>query len=154
MEWNDVPVGATSEVTRQAIVDRVTELVKSLARKGKLNMISTRGRRFVWIASLAWVPATLCAQVAAPPPGLAASYVGSTACKTCHPAMYERWSKTRMANVVTDPKVHPEVILPDLTKPDPLLTFKIEDIALVYGSKWKQRYFQNVGDDYFPLGAQ
>jgi predicted CXXCH cytochrome family protein len=26
--------------------------------------------------------------------------------------------------------------------------------AFVYGTKWKQRYFQRVGDDYFPLGAQ
>jgi predicted CXXCH cytochrome family protein len=68
--------------------------------------------------------------------------------------MYARWSKTRMANVVTDPKTHPEVILPDLAKADPLVTFKKEDIALVYGTKWKQRYFQKVGDDYFPLGAQ
>ncbi len=89
-----------------------------------------------------------------PPQRVTATYVGSTACKTCHPALYERWSKTRMANVVTDPKVHPEVILPDLNKPDPLLTFKKEDIAFIYGSKWKQRYFQKVGDDYFPLNAQ
>jgi predicted CXXCH cytochrome family protein len=68
--------------------------------------------------------------------------------------MYERWKKTRMANVVTDPKTHPEVILPDLAKADPLVKFKKEDVALVYGTKWKQRYFQKVGDDYFPLGAQ
>jgi len=59
-----------------------------------------------------------------------------------------------MANVVVDPKAHPEVVLPDLTKADPLLTFKKDDIAFVYGSKWKQRYFQKVGDDYFPLTAQ
>jgi predicted CXXCH cytochrome family protein len=83
-----------------------------------------------------------------------ATYVGSAACKTCHAAMYARWSKTRMANVVRDPKTHPDAILPDLTKPNPLVTFKKDDIAFVYGSKWKQRYFQKVGDDYFPLGAQ
>jgi hypothetical protein len=59
-----------------------------------------------------------------------------------------------MANVVTEPRAHPEVILPDLDKGDPLLTFKKEDIAFVYGSKWKQRCFQKVGDDFFPLGAQ
>ena len=59
-----------------------------------------------------------------------------------------------MANVVTDPKEHPEVILPDLDKPDPLVTFTRGDIAFVYGSKWKQRYFTKVGDDYFPLPAQ
>jgi predicted CXXCH cytochrome family protein len=81
-------------------------------------------------------------------------YVGSNACKTCHPQIYEHWKKTRMANVVRDPKEHPEAILPDLSKPDPLLTFKKDDIAFVYGSKWKQRYFKKVGDDYFPLPAQ
>jgi hypothetical protein len=59
-----------------------------------------------------------------------------------------------MANVVRDPKDHPEAIIPDLTKPDPLLTFTKDDIAFVYGSIWKQRYFKKVGDDYFPLPAQ
>jgi predicted CXXCH cytochrome family protein len=81
-------------------------------------------------------------------------YVGSAACKACHAEVYGRWSKTRMANVVRDPREHPEVILPDLNKPDPLLTFRKEDIAFVYGSKWKQRYFKKVGEDYFPLPAQ
>ena len=59
-----------------------------------------------------------------------------------------------MANVVLDPKVHPDAIIPDLSKPDPLVTFTKNDIAFTYGSKWKQRYFTKVGDDYFPLGAQ
>lgn len=84
----------------------------------------------------------------------AAVYVGSQACRRCHTATYDRWSKTRMANVVVDPKVHPEAVLPDFSKPDPLLTFSLNDVAFVYGSKWKQRYFKKVGDDYFPLGAQ
>ncbi len=91
------------------------------------------------------------------PAGLLAQnsqYVGSAACKTCHAQIYDRWSKTRMANIVRDPKEHPDAILPDLTKPDPLVTFKKEDIAFVYGSKWKQRYFTRRGDDYYPLGAQ
>lgn len=81
------------------------------------------------------------------------TYVGSDKCKTCHPALYERWSKTRMANVVRDPKVHPEALLPDFTKPDPLVNFTAADIALVYGSKWKQRFFTRRGDDYYPLGV-
>lgn len=59
-----------------------------------------------------------------------------------------------MANVVVDPKQHPEAIIPDFSKPDPLLTFKKEDVAFTYGSKWKQRYFKKVGDDYFPFPAQ
>src|SRR3984885_9394794 len=81
-------------------------------------------------------------------------YVGSVACKGCHEEVYARWSKTRMANVVRDPREHPEVIIPDLSKPDPLLTFTKDDVAFVYGSRWKQRYFKKVGDDYFPLPAQ
>jgi predicted CXXCH cytochrome family protein len=81
-------------------------------------------------------------------------YVGSEACRSCHPTIYERWSKTRMANVVRDPKQHPDAIIPDLAKPDPLVAFTKDDIAFVYGSKWKQRYFKKVGDDYFPLPAQ
>ena len=86
--------------------------------------------------------------------GQSSAYTGSAACKTCHTNIYERWSKTRMANVIADPKVHPEAIIPDFSKPDPLLTFKKEDVAFTYGSKWKQRYFKKVGDDYFPLPAQ
>jgi predicted CXXCH cytochrome family protein len=83
-----------------------------------------------------------------------ATYVGSTTCRTCHPGIYERWSKTPMANVVRDPKTHPEAIIPDLSKPNPLVKFTKDDIAFVYGSKWKQRYFTKKGDDYFPLPAQ
>jgi predicted CXXCH cytochrome family protein len=81
-------------------------------------------------------------------------YVGSAACSGCHAPIYARWSRTRMANVIRDPKVHPDAIIPDLTTGDPLVTFTKDDIAFVYGSKWKQRYFTRVGDDYFPLGAQ
>jgi predicted CXXCH cytochrome family protein len=59
-----------------------------------------------------------------------------------------------MANVVRDPKEHPDAILPDLSKPNPLVTFTKDDIALVYGSRWKQRYFKKIGDDYYVLPAQ
>ena len=55
-----------------------------------------------------------------------------------------------MANVVRDPREHPEAIIPDLSKPNPLVAFSTNDIALVYGGKWKQRYFKKIGDDYFP----
>jgi hypothetical protein len=59
-----------------------------------------------------------------------------------------------MANVVRDPKTHPDAIIPDLSTPNPLVKFTTDDIAFVYGSKWKQRYFTKKGDDYYPLGAQ
>ena len=92
---------------------------------------------------------------AKPAPVLAPRYVGSASCRSCHLEIYERWARSRMGNVVRDPKVHPEAIIPDLSKPDPLLTFHVKaDIAFVYGSRWKQRYFTRVGDDYFPLPAQ
>jgi predicted CXXCH cytochrome family protein len=94
------------------------------------------------------------ARAAAPLTPPTTAYVGSQACRRCHAPTYERWAKTRMANVVRDPKEHPEAVIPDFNKPDPALTFKLSDVALVYGSKWKQRYFTKVGDDYFPLGAQ
>jgi predicted CXXCH cytochrome family protein len=83
-----------------------------------------------------------------------AAYVGSQSCRRCHAPTYERWSKTRMANVVRDPKQHPEAVLPDFSTPDPLLTFKLDAVAFVYGSKWKQRYFTKIGDDYYPFPAQ
>jgi predicted CXXCH cytochrome family protein len=33
------------------------------------------------------------------------------------------------------------------------VNFTVNDIAWVYGSKWKQRYFTKRGDDYYPLGV-
>jgi predicted CXXCH cytochrome family protein len=96
-------------------------------------------------------------RAAGPPAGTLtpdAHFVGSTACQQCHAEVFARWSKTKMANVVRDPKVHPEAIIPDFSKADPLLTFKREDIAFVYGSVWKQRYFRKLGDDYVPFPAQ
>ena len=65
-------------------------------------------------------------QPAAGAPNLTGRYVGSLACQRCHADTYERWSHTRMANVVTDPKVNPSVVIPDFSKPDPLVTFKLE----------------------------
>jgi predicted CXXCH cytochrome family protein len=90
-----------------------------------------------------------------PGPSPSAHYVGSAACKDCHQDIYARWSKTRMANIVRDPRVHPDAIIPDLsTIPDGLPKITKDDIGFVYGSHWKQRYFKKVGDDYFPLPIQ
>ncbi len=59
-----------------------------------------------------------------------------------------------MANVLVDVKEHPEAILGDFAQPNPLITFKREDIAFTYGSRWKQRYFTRVGGDYFVFPVQ
>jgi predicted CXXCH cytochrome family protein len=82
-----------------------------------------------------------------------AQYVGSAACERCHSSIYGRWQKTPMANVVRDPHEHPDAIIPDL-KSNNVAPFTLDQVALVYGSKWKQRYFTHIGDDYYPLPVQ
>jgi predicted CXXCH cytochrome family protein len=115
-----------------------------MSRQSSVNGASVHG-----VFSL--VQAAMAAQTG---PALDWQYVGSTECKSCHAGIYERWKKTPMANVVRDPREHPDAIIPDLSQPDPLLTFTKDDIAFVYGSIWKQRYFKKVGDDFFPEPAQ
>jgi predicted CXXCH cytochrome family protein len=88
---------------------------------------------------------------AQPPAG---PFTGSEACRDCHEGIYDRWKGTLMANVLTDVREHPEAILGDFSKPNPLVTFNRRDIAFTYGSKWKQRYFTKRGDDYFVFPAQ
>ena len=82
-----------------------------------------------------------------------AHYVGSQACAKCHAEIYDHWKKTPMANVVRDPREHPDAIIPDLTT-NKVSKFTKDQVALVYGSIWKQRYFTKVGDDYYPLPVQ
>ncbi len=81
------------------------------------------------------------------------SYVGSKSCAGCHAEIYARWKTTPMANVVRDPREHPDAIIPDLAT-NTVAKFTKDQIAFTYGSIWKQRYFTKVGDDYFPLPAQ
>jgi mono/diheme cytochrome c family protein len=57
-----------------------------------------------------------------------AHYVGSVACRSCHTAIYDRWKQTR-------PKERPDAIIPNLSKPDPLVIFTKDNIAFVYGSR-------------------
>jgi predicted CXXCH cytochrome family protein len=107
----------------------------------------------VAIMSLFWSLAF----AAGPLPAKAADalhYVGSQACQMCHPAIYARWKTTPMANVVRDPREHPDAILPDLSQSNPLVKFSKDQVALVYGSIWKQRYFTKIGSDYFVFPAQ
>ncbi len=50
-------------------------------------------------------------------PAATRRYMGSASCQNCHAQIFERWKKTHMANVVRDPREHPDAILPDLTNP-------------------------------------
>jgi predicted CXXCH cytochrome family protein len=81
-------------------------------------------------------------------------FTGSESCRKCHEEQYQGWQQTRMANVVRDPKQHPEAVLGDFSHPDPNRTFDLGEVAFVYGSRWKQRYFTKRGGDYFPEPAQ
>ena len=62
-----------------------------------------------------------------------AHYVGSESCQKCHAATYERWKKTPMANVVRDPRQHPDAIIPDL-RTNNIAKFTLDQVALVYGA--------------------
>ena len=106
----------------------------------------------VWIAGAAFgMVATACmAQTATPQ----RHYVGSESCRKCHESVYGSWKKTRMANVVRDPAQHPEAVLGDFSQPNPVVTFSLKDVAFVYGSRWKQRYFTKIGDDFYAEPAQ
>ena len=81
-------------------------------------------------------------------------FVGSRTCETCHQDVYDRWQRTLMANILQDVRERPEAVLGDFSKADPLLTFSRDDVTHTYGSKWKQRYFKRVGDDFVVMPAQ
>ena len=138
-----------------------TATVETIRRQGKTMFDESSwlerikrplGRGFSLLVLYFSVSSALQAQ---PRSGVAGSeFVGSQACESCHQSIYDRWENTLMANVLQDAKAKPEVILGDFSTANPLVTFKKEDIVFTYGSKWKQRYFTKIGDDYFVFGAQ
>ena len=54
--------------------------------------------------------------------------------------------------MVRDPE-HAEAVLGDFLHPDPAVTFGLDQVAFVYGSRWKQGTPKR-GDDYFLSPAQ
>ena len=40
-----------------------------------------------------------------------------------------------MARVILDPVTHPDAVLGDFSTPNPLVTFRKEDVAFIYGTK-------------------
>lgn len=112
----------------------------------------------LWLMALALLAGSRNAAGQAGPGGGSAAgqakFVGSESCRKCHTEAYDGWKKTRMANVIRDPKVHPEAVLGDFAHADPVRSFELGEVAFVYGSRFKQRYFKRIGEDYFPLPAQ
>jgi predicted CXXCH cytochrome family protein len=103
------------------------------------------------VGGMAWIAAPY---ASASEESAQAQFVGSARCQGCHAEAYKGWKETRMANVVRDPKEHPEAVLGDFVHGDPARTFGLDQVAFVYGSRWKQRYFTKRGNDYYPLPAQ
>jgi predicted CXXCH cytochrome family protein len=110
--------------------------------------------RLSLVASLLFLTMPLVAQESHGNAPVSAAYVGSHACQLCHFKIYERWKKTPMANVVRDPREHPDAILGDFSTMNTEEKFSKDDVALVYGNVWKQLYFKKVGDDYFVLPGE
>ncbi len=83
-------------------------------------------------------------------------YVGSETCGTCHPAHYQGWKTTlhnRMEQVAV--KEGPtKNVLGNFSSEDPDLTFPLDDVDLVIGSRVKQRYAKKINDDYYMLPSQ
>ena len=116
-------------------------------------MLPSRFVLVLMFLAVAAVSLTTCAR-REPPPNAEKHFVGSEKCASCHQDVYNRWKDTLMAKVIQDPARHPEAIVGDFSTPNPLVTFRKEDIAFTYGSKWKQRYFTKRGDDYYAFPVQ
>ncbi|HEX4568464.1 MAG TPA: c-type cytochrome, partial [Vicinamibacterales bacterium] len=107
----------------------------------------------LFIRSLGANASTAAAHANASNGATASHYVGSKACEACHADEYRRWSRTPMANIVRPPAQVVPALFTDPSK-NAIFPFDPHDVAFVYGSLWKQRFFKKVGDDYFPLPVQ
>ena len=67
--------------------------------------------------------------------------------------IYRRWKRTPMANVVRDPREHPDAIIPDLKTNTvaPLRSIRSPSSTAASGSSATSR---GMGDDYYPLPVQ
>jgi len=78
-------------------------------------------------------------------------YVGSYPCRLCHEEEYNKWEASLHSHVINDPQENPEYLLGDFghitvdeeagtyIEPD----FAPDDIALMHGLQWKQRYIDS-----------
>lgn len=80
-------------------------------------------------------------------------YVGSKACKICHRENYDGWKTTYHSKYIQDPKT-PGALVADFSIKDEDRTFELEDVDLLIGSRFKQRFMKRIGNDYYMLPAQ
>ncbi len=87
---------------------------------------------------------------------MAGNYVGSQRCLHCHQEHYHGWkstlhSKMEQSVIMNGPD---QTIVADFSSDEPILTFKLDDVDMVVGSRFKQRYAKKIGDDFYMLPAQ
>ncbi|MBM4055184.1 MAG: cytochrome C [Planctomycetes bacterium] len=83
----------------------------------------------------------------------AEGHVGSKVCKICHPAHYAGWKTTYHSKMIQDPK-SPGALVADFSVKSEHRTFNLEDVDLLVGSRFKQRFMKKIGNDYYMLPAQ
>ncbi len=83
-------------------------------------------------------------------------YAGSQECKRCHEEKYAGWKTTMHSKMEQEPvwEGSDKNVLGDFNSKDPALTFKPEDVDMLIGSRFKQRYAKKIGDDYYMLPAE
>lgn len=81
-------------------------------------------------------------------------YTTSRTCRMCHSAQYEAWTKSLHSRMLHDPAADPAAILGDFEGSSPARSFTKSDVVYTLGSRWKQQYLTEVGDDYYLLPAE
>lgn len=81
------------------------------------------------------------------------TYVGMNKCASCHDIQLHSLKNTLHPKIFR-PVTSAEEILGDFLTPNPLVTFKKEDITYVIGSKWEQVYMRKIKDDYYVFPAK
>ena len=65
--------------------------------------------------------------------------------RRCHVTVYEPLEQDSDNECRARSKTHPDAIIPDLSNQTRWCKFTKDDIAFVYGSKWKRQYFTEEG---------
>ncbi|MDO8127121.1 MAG: cytochrome c3 family protein [Candidatus Brocadiales bacterium] len=83
----------------------------------------------------------------------ASAYVGSKVCAGCHPENYEGWKTTLHSKMIQETN-QPGALVADFGKQDISTQFSLNDVDLLVGGRFKQRFMKKIGDDYYMLPIQ
>jgi len=72
------------------------------------------------------------------------NYTGSKPCKRCHEDIFLEWKKTSHARTLQDPRENPQALAAVFSGNE---SFKREDVEIVIGVHWTQRYVVNRGGE-------